>query len=136
MQSRVVEAVQNLIRRNRWPEIDSGIIREIIKTVFTTYETVAVQQHMMERAQWEQHTEYVEHTRKRMLREAIEQALANGYLPTAMPTEELRYTKIMYPGGDFPLDSDWDTVLIKLSLPLRRAYLDKPYILRPKADDK
>lgn len=136
MQSKIVEAIQNLIRRNRWPEIDSGIISEIVKTVFTTYETVAVQQQAMDRVQWEQHPEYREHTRKRLIREAIEQALANGYLPTAMPTEELRYASFMSPGGDFPIDSDWDTVYIKLSLPLRRAYLDKPYILRPKADDK
>lgn len=73
-----------------------------------------------------------EHKQKQSLHKIIEEALANGYLPAAMPTEEFRYSKFMFPAVDTTEDSEWDIVLVKLTLPLRRAYLDTQYILQPK----
>lgn len=143
--SKVVRNVQEALQVH-FPlhdTIPEYIATAIAKAALETFESKAGEVHSVHREIYERGDGYLDHLKERMTVDIIVSALKMGYLPATLPKLEERrtsYRNIGLPpqevwpedGSEWPEDSDWDTMVFKMTLPLRRADLDSQYTLQPK----
>lgn len=141
--SNVVRNVQEALRRHFAQEhVPEYIATAIAKVALETFESTSGEIRSVPREIYERDNGYIEVLKERMAIDALIAAFKLGYLPAALPKLEERRigfmqinasSQALWPedGEGWPEDSNWDVMVIKLTLPLRRADLDSQYTLQP-----
>jgi hypothetical protein len=129
------ETVQLVLDKQR-PDIylSVHVLEQIADAVLAQYETVVGVRHMLSRHEWE-NADLRGHMTTQMTEQLVMGAVREGYIPAALPVEEVcYYDHIRFPGPDLSKEPPpgipaelaehghvpWDHVIVTYTLPVRR----------------
>jgi hypothetical protein len=121
------EAVERIARERGWG-IGEYAARLMAEAACSFYDDVVTGRRIAHRPQWE-HPGYRDHLRQHMRRDLLDLITRQGYVPIALPHEEVRFVTggILDPGNqhEVPESADWQTVVVTLECPVRRPPVDR-----------
>jgi hypothetical protein len=118
-----VSAVQNVAARKGAP-LPEHVAEAIVAAAWAYADgTINVQQ-VLHRPAWD-NPDGRGHLRLHMRRELLYKSADEGYVPVGLPVEDLSYRRGFPPGEPVPEHADWDEITVRLTVDVRRPWVDR-----------
>jgi hypothetical protein len=129
-----VRAVRDVVARHCGVSVPDYVAERVVEAVMACADGVATVQASCSRQEWaDEH--FRGHVRIRMRRDLLAQVADAGRIPTAIPTETLKYRDWNQPSTGFdgtpvPADAvehgaDWTHLVVTLTVPVRTPSVDR-----------